>query len=67
MSGQTGAGAYTLTQLAQALGVDEMEAAEILDEHGYQVPSGNELLTLSADDYIDLMEAAPPDPYGENA
>ena len=58
MSGETG-GAYTLDELARALGVDEHEAAEILDEHGYQPPTGTELLKLSADDYAELMEAAP--------
>ena len=58
MSGETG-GTYTLDELARALGVDEHEAAAILDEHGYQSPTGAELLKLSADDYAELMEAAP--------
>lgn len=66
MSGTTGTGAYTLRELAAALGVDEAEAAEILDEHGYDVPSGEELLTLGAEEYIELMEAAPLDPDGAN-
>lgn len=65
MSGRTGAGAYTLIELAQALGVDEVEAAEILDEHGYQVPTGDEVLALSAEDYLDLMEAPPLDDDSE--
>jgi hypothetical protein len=61
MSERVGAGSYTLAELARALGVDETEAAEILVEHGYGAPSGSELLTLSADDYLDLMTAAPDD------
>lgn len=51
--------AYTLSELAAAFGVDEVEAAEILDEHGYRVPSRDEPLVLSPDEYIELMEAAP--------
>ena len=66
MSGTTGRG-YTLDELAQAFGVDEQEAAEILDEHGYRVPSSNQPLTLSADEYIELMEAAPLGPDGEQS
>ena len=52
---------YTLTELAQLLRVEEEEAAEILEEHGYQVPLGDGLLTLSEEDYLDLMEEAPID------
>ena len=66
MSGTTSRG-YTLDELAQAFGVDEQEAAEILDEHGYRVTSSNQPLTLSADEYIELMEAAPLDPDGEQS
>ena len=61
MSGTTNQG-FTLSQLAQAFGVDEQEAAEILDEHGYRVPTEGQPLTLSADEYVELMEAAPLDP-----
>ncbi len=43
-----------------------MEAAEILDEHGYEVPTGGEPLTLGAEEYIELMEAAPLDPDGRD-
>lgn len=67
MSGtNTGAGTYTLSELARALGVNEVEAAEILDEHGYEVPTGGEPLTLGAEEYIELMEAAPLDPDGRD-
>lgn len=63
MSGtNTGAGAYTLGELALALGVDEVEAAEILDEHGYEVPAGGAPLALGAEEYLELLEAAPLDP-----
>ncbi|MGN6675780.1 MAG: hypothetical protein ACTHMA_21015 [Thermomicrobiales bacterium] len=57
MSGtvSTGAGDYTLAELAAALGVNELEAADVLDEHGYAVPAGDERLSLTADDYTDLM------------
>lgn len=65
MSGRINQG-YTLTELAQALGVDETEALEILDEHGYEAPAGDTLLTLTEDEYRDLMEAAPLDPDGSN-
>ena len=61
MSGTTSR-AYTLDELAQAFGVDEQEAAEILDEHGYRVPTDGQPLTLSAGEYVELMEAAPLDP-----
>lgn len=62
MSENRSAGAYTLSELAQALGVDEVEAAEILDEHGYEVPVGDARLALDAEEYLDLIEAAPLDP-----
>lgn len=65
MSGANNQG-YTLAELAQALGVDETEALEILDEHGYAAPDGETLLTLTEDEYLDLMEAAPLDADGPN-
>jgi hypothetical protein len=57
MSGtvNTGAGGYTLAELAAALGVNELEAADVLDEHGYAIPTGDERLSLNMDDYTDLM------------
>ena len=57
MSGtvNTGADGYTLAELAAALGVNELEAADVLDEHGYAVPTGDERLSLTPDDYTDLM------------
>ena len=61
-----GGDGYTLRELAQVLGVDEQEAAEILDEHGYPVPTGPEQLPLSAEDIQELLTAAPlvPDQEG---
>lgn len=64
MSGRTNPG-YTLNELADALGVDALEAAELLDEHGYRAPEGGELLTLTPDEYADLMEASPLGPDGD--
>lgn len=55
---------YSLTDLAQLMGIDEGEAATILEEHGYRVPAGDDRLTLSEEDYLDLMEAAPIEPDG---
>jgi hypothetical protein len=52
-------GEYTLTELAQVLGVDAGEAAGILDEHGFRVPAGEERLAITEEMYLDLMEEAP--------
>ena len=52
-------GEFTLLELAQILGVDEVEAAGILDEHGYRVPVGEERLAISEEAYLELMEEAP--------
>jgi hypothetical protein len=57
-------GEYTLTELSQIMGVDEVEAAAILDEHGLRVPIGEESLTLTEEIYLDLMEEAPLTPEG---
>jgi hypothetical protein len=67
MSGtvNTGASEYTLAELAAALGVNELEAADVLDEHGYAAPTGDERLTLRMDDYTDLMTEAALDDEGE--
>jgi hypothetical protein len=56
---------YTLGELAQALGVDEREATEILDEHGYTLSGYDDLLTLSQDEYLELVEAPPLDRESE--
>lgn len=55
----TGAGAYTLGELAALLGGDLADAARILDEHGYPVPVGEERLPLTAEDYAELLVAPP--------
>jgi hypothetical protein len=61
MSGtsEPGASGYTLDELAGLLGVTPGEATAILEEHGYAAPAGTERLTLSEEDYKDLMTAPP--------
>ena len=56
---------YTLSELAQALGVDEREATEILDEHGYTLAGDEALLSISQDEYLELIEAPPLDRESE--
>ena len=58
----TPSGTYTLTELAALLGVDVTKVATILDEHGYSVPSGDERLPLTAEEYQELVLLAPPSP-----
>jgi hypothetical protein len=69
MSGtsEPGAGGYTIDELAGLLGVTTGEAIAILEEHGYTAPAGEERLTLTEEDYRDLMTAPPlvdDDPIG---
>ena len=52
-------GEYTLTELSRIMGVDEVEAAGIIEEHGLRVPLGEERLALTEEIYLDLMEEAP--------
>lgn len=51
---------YTLAELAGLLGVEPPDAVAILEESGYTAPDGDECLTLTEEEYRELLASPPP-------